>query len=121
MMDWKRFTLGGWRQPRPQTSRDSRAPRATEAEELADTNVAPGMGGAGEFDDPCFMAQPTRMSLELDDALNVPVSFNEQTAAIVLERTQRAREYREREKRSIPPVYNFGSDNGNWSGGGADW
>lgn len=121
MMHWKRFTLGGWFQPRPEPSRAHRTPRPTDSDEPMGVGLTPGVGAPSELDDPYFMAQPTRMSLELDDAIQMPVVFNEQTAATVLEVTQRAREYREREKRSVPPVYNFGSDNATWSGGGADW
>ena len=120
MMHWKRFTLGGWFQPRPEPSRTHQTSRTADADEPLGAGPVLGAGAPGEFTDPYFMAQPTCMSLEVDDALQVPVAFNEQTAAAVLEVTQRAREYREREKRSIPPVYNFGSDNASWSSG-ANW
>ena len=120
MMHWKRFTLGGWFQPRPEPSRTLQTSRPVDADEPLSVGPAPGIGAPSELADPYFTTEPTRMSLELDDTFQVPVTFNEQTAASVLEATQRAREYREREKRSIPPVYNFGSDNASWSSG-ADW
>jgi len=62
-------------------------------------------------------SQPTPLALEVDEGLTVPVLLNEQNAGLILESTQRVREYREREKSSIPPVYNFGGEP-HWSGGG---
>jgi hypothetical protein len=62
-------------------------------------------------------SQPTPLALEVDDGLTVSVLLNEQNAGLILETTQRAREYREREKSSIPPVYNFGGEP-HWPGGG---
>jgi hypothetical protein len=50
--------------------------------------------------------------LEVDDGLTVPVYLGEGNAALVLEATQRMREYREAEKRSLPPVANFGDSMG---------
>jgi hypothetical protein len=52
----------------------------------------------------------TRMNLELDDGFSVPVTLNDHNASGILEVTQRARESRDRERASVPPVYNFGGD-----------
>ena len=65
--------------------------------------------------DPYYMAREVRVSMQLDDASAVPVAINEQNAAVIVEATQRVREYRERERASLPPVYNFGESA--WSGG----
>lgn len=58
----------------------------------------------------------TRVQLEVDEGLSVPVSPTEQNVGALLDVTQRLREYRERERASVLPVYNFGGDSV-WSGG----
>lgn len=55
----------------------------------------------------------TRLNLEVDDGFSVPVTLNDHNANTILEVTQRAREWRDRERASVPPVYNFGGD-GAW-------
>lgn len=116
MMDWKRLNLAAWRPARRRPTPAFVPPRATELDD-APPPPLPAHPPVEYADLPGEM-QPIRMNLEVDEAHHVPVSFNEQTAAAALEVTQRAREYREREKQSIPPVYDFGG--GSWSGG-HDW
>ena len=69
-------------------------------------------GGLGEA---CL--QQTRLDVEVEDGIAIAVALNESNSAAVLEATQRLREYRERERVSVPPTYNFGGD-GAW---GNDW
>jgi hypothetical protein len=59
-----------------------------------------------------------RAELELDEGLSVRVPLSEGSPTDIVERTQRIREQRERERAAVPPVYNFGSEP-SWSGG--DW
>jgi len=58
----------------------------------------------------------TRVQLEVDEGLSVPVSPTEQNVGALLDVTQRLREYRERERASVLPVYNFGGESA-WSSG----
>lgn len=58
----------------------------------------------------------TRVYLEVDEGLSVPVAPAEQSVGAILDVTQRVRESRERERSALPPVYNFGGDSF-WSGG----
>ena len=69
------------------------------------------------LEDACREMQQTRMSLQVDDDLTVPIILTDQNANAIVELTQRAREHRERERSSIPPVYDFGRD-ASWPGGG---
>jgi len=62
---------------------------------------------------------PSRLSLEVDDGVQVPVTVGDYNAHLIVEATQRIREYRESEKSAVRPVYNFGGDSP-WSGAG-DW
>lgn len=66
------------------------------------------------LDDDCRTIRPTRLEVEVDDGIVVPVVLDGRNALGVLEATQRLREYRERERASVRPVYNFGGDA--WSG-----
>jgi hypothetical protein len=68
--------------------------------------------GPDSMDEVCW---DLRQSLEIDEGTTVPVSLSDRDPAIILEVTQRARELREREKSSVPPVYNFGGES-SWSG-----
>ena len=74
--------------------------------------------GAADLADPTFMFAETPLHMQLDEGGGVSVSLGDQNAAAMLETTQRIRETRERERSSVPPVYNFGGE-ARWSGG--DW
>lgn len=56
--------------------------------------------------------------LKLDDGLHTTISLHDLRPTELLERTQCLREQRERERASVPPVYDFGSEP-SWQGG--DW
>jgi hypothetical protein len=62
--------------------------------------------------------QQTRLDVEVEDGIAIQVALNDSNSAAVLDATQRLREYRERERLSVPPTYNFGGD---VSWGGGDW
>lgn len=73
--------------------------------------------GAAGVGDPLCIFHETRLNMEVEDAIRTPVALTEANAAAVLDSTQRLREYREREKASLRPIYNFGNESC-WSGGG---
>lgn len=93
-------------------------------QEFSDTDAGvvvtqpPHREGAAGLADPTFMFAETPLHMQLDESGGVPVSLGDQNAAAILETTQRIRENRERERASVPPVYNFGGE-ARWSGG--DW
>jgi hypothetical protein len=72
---------------------------------------------AAGLDDVCRELQQTRLTVEVDDGINIPVVLSEQNAGMIVEATHRTREYREQEKQSLRPVYNFGNE-GSWGGDG---
>jgi len=61
-------------------------------------------------------SDPVRYSIEADDGLPIVVTPERNDLGRRLEIADRVREIRERERSSVPPVYNFGS--GAWSAGG---
>jgi len=90
------------------------------AGEEASMEILPGAVASGGWETVTLLVErepATTISLEVDEGLTVAVLLNEQNAGSVLETTQRMREYREREKSSIPPVYNFGTDSHGPGGG----
>lgn len=60
-----------------------------------------------------------RMDLDLEDGFSASLSLDDAGLGVLLETTQRAKDYRELERRSVPAVYNFGREQ-TWSGG-SDW
>jgi hypothetical protein len=105
--------------------RPADSPPATAGEETveAQTHVlgtvqSVGWDTAPRLDDAWRELHPMPLNLEVDDGLSIPVLVDTHNANLILEATQKMREYREREKSSLPPVANFGSDP---FSGGSDW
>lgn len=70
--------------------------------------AAPGTAAALAPDETYRILSQVTVRVELDDGLTVPVELDDHNAALIVEATQRLREYREREKASVPPVQDFG-------------
>jgi hypothetical protein len=95
----------------------SSAPAPEESTFLSDaTLVSPDDDGTlHSLDVP---AAPAALPIQVDDTVQILIALSERNTHLVLDATERAREYREREKSSLAPVYNFGAEP-TWSGG--DW
>lgn len=107
--------MSTWKWPW-RVQREAAVPPADEAA-APETQVRGTLIGAPADDDTpgdlttmCREWGDTRLNLELDDGFSVPVTLNDHNANRILEVTQRAREWRDRERASVPPVYNFGGD-----------
>ena len=68
--------------------------------------------------DACLSTVPPFLCAEVDSGVCVPVALSERNAHLVMDLTHRLREYREREKSVVSPVYNFGGESvaagGSW-------
>ena len=116
-MNWWRRT----RKPEPETSGNLTPP----IPELAPSDgmlpllrlaSAARSEASGSLTDPLFISREVRLNMEVDDAAVAQLRVTEQNAAAMVEATQRLRDYHERERSSVRPVYNFGGESF-WSGG----